>query len=343
MTTTERTKKLLDWTAVQLNTSIKHTCALAHCAGFRRYYRLQLSDGNTILAVDSPSASDNNAGFITLSAAFLQSGITTPKVLAEDQNQGFLVVTDLGDITLENALTQHDTDTLYKSALDNLVKMQTLSDKLPFNQLPIFDRELILQQLNNCRDFFLCNFLKLTLTPEIQQQLTDLFDCIYQHLLQQPIFVMHADYQCRNIMLLPDHTLGILDFQDAHLGPVTYDVASLLWDCYLDWPMSQVIDWLHYYHNQLCQHKLINVNQQQFVDWFYWAGLQRHLKNLFIFARKWLRDQQPEYLPYLPRTLHYVLTSLSHFSELTVQQQWWATVVQPKLQQQLASETLCAR
>ena len=343
MIAADRTNKLLSWTTLQLNIAIKHVDPLPHCASFRRYYRIKLVDDKTVLAVDSPSASDNNTDFIRLSAAFLHNGITTPKVLAEDQNQGFLIVTDLGDITLENGLTQHNADTLYKSALDNLVQMQTLSDKLPFNQLPIFNHALILQQLNNCQTWFLHNFLKLTLTTEIQQQLTKLFDCICQHLLQQPVFVMHADYQCRNIMLLPDHTLGILDFQDAHLGPVAYDVASLLWDCYLDWPMSQVTNWLHYYHNQLCQHKLINVSQQQFVDWFYWAGLQRHLKNLFIFARKWLRDQQPEYLPYLPRTLHYVLTSLSHFSELTIQQQWWATVVQPKLQQQLASETLCAR
>ena len=282
--TTSRTNELFDWANTQLTTSITDTTALKKSAGFRRYFRLQLADNTSVLAVDSPSPSDNNAGFMQLSDTLAQLGFTVPNVLAADEQRGFLLVTDLGDVTFEQGLTSYDLDQLYKRALDTLVELQAQSNKPPFTTLPIFDQAQMQHELNQCQLWFLQQWLGIAITPAVQQQLTALFTNVVQQVTQQPTTLVHADYQCRNIMVLADNTLGLLDFQGACIGPITYDVASLLWDCYLDWPTTQVMQWLDYYYAALCDHTIITpVGSDIFHDWFFWSGLQRHFKKFIYF------------------------------------------------------------
>lgn len=337
---TVRFSQLQTWAQTQLTDPIEQVTALAKNAGFRRYFRLNLANATSVLAVDSPSDSDNNTGFIELSRTLSQLGLRVPKVIATHVSQGFLLVDDLGDNTFENALATTNVDSLYQRALTTLVSLQTQAKHPLLRALPTFDKLSMQQQLTHCQTWFLEKLLHLTLDDHAQSQLNALFNSVISHLGAQPKSIMHADYQCRNLMVLANQDIALLDFQHASHGAAAYDVASLLWDCYLDWPADKTQQWLLFYYNLACEKQVITpVGMDTFTDWFYWAALQRHLKNVFIFARKYLRDDEPIYLTYLPRTLGYVINALAQCKNLHKDYQWWQTVVVPALDEKLKNLT----
>ena len=329
------------WVESRLKQPIKQAIALPKNASFRRYYRLELSTPSPpMLAVDSPAHIENNADFIKLANTLSNLNVCVPRVIADDTEQGFLLVDDLGDQTLEKALNTEKATLLYEKALTTLVHLQSQADHATLKHLPIFSVETMQQQLANCQHWFLETFLALHIDNTTQQQLNTLFSDIASQLHTQPITLMHSDYQCRNIMWLNKQQIALLDFQDLCFGPASYDVASLLWDCYLDWPASIVKQWLWFYYEAACKKAIMPpVGIEIFTQHFYWAALQRHLKNTFIFARKYLRDNEPLYLRYLPRTLAYVNNALRSCLGDHPICHWFERVVTPAASKRLANRT----
>lgn len=331
----QRLPELQSWAKRQLGQgqATEHTIALPKNASFRRYYRLKTrSPPFSVLAVDSAPEFENNADFIALSGILSDLNIPVPRVIAHDMQRGFLLVDDLGDHTLEKALASEKSNLLYESALTTLVDLQSHAKAPVFSDLPTFGIDSMQAELNNCQHWFLEKLLGLTLDSATQDQLTCLFTQITSALKNQATTLMHRDYQCRNVMWVAGEKIALLDFQDLCFGPASYDVVSLLWDCYLDWPGHTVKSWLWFYYQAACEKQIIlPMGFATFTQHCDWAILQRHLKNTFIFARKYLRDDEPLYLSYLPRTVSYINNALQACLGRAPICCWWQQVVRPAL------------
>lgn len=305
---------LLSW----LKNHLAHTDFTVHPlkgdASFRRYFRVNISHPNTnsYIAVISPPHTENNPAFIKISHAYLDLGLNVPKVIAHDLQQGFLLLTDLGDNVLFQLLNPENADNYYHTALIELGKIQ----QCPLD-LPRFDSNFMGGELKNFEHWFLEKHLNIKFSPVIKKTLQKAFDTLLHSATEQPQCSIHRDYHSRNLMVLnnsPSISLGILDFQDAMHGPVTYDLISLIRDCYIDWPINKVVDWALFFHHEFLKNTL--PSQEQFLKYVDLMGIQRHLKASFIFARKHHRDSVDYYLKDIPRTLNYVITVSNNYSEL---------------------------
>lgn len=288
---------------------------LAGDASFRRYFRLHHS-GITQVVMDAPPDKETIEPFLAVANLLSTAGIHTPKIHALDKTQGFAILEDFGDTLLLNSLQPQTADKLYTSAMNNLITLQCCPTS-DTTQLPTFDKQFILYELNVFKEWFLHAYLKLQLTAREDILIRDTFDWLSNEVAQQPQVFIHRDYHSRNLMLLRnDDTieLGTIDFQDAMSGPFTYDLVSLLKDCYIQWPREQIIDWLRYFYNQAPAAKQYSL--PAFIRAFDYCGLQRHLKVLGVFSRLYLRDNKPNYLHDLPLTLHYVMDCLESYEEL---------------------------
>lgn len=290
-------------------------------ASFRRYYRLQCSQ-QTYIGVNAPPSSENNAGFVQVSDAFAKLHLNVPQVLATDFEKGFLLITDLGNDVFAQKLHKNNADQLYRLALDKLAIIQTCP-----TTLPPFDAAFIQGELTNFRHWLLEKHWELTPSPTEEKLLEKTFHQLITSATEQPQCCVHRDYHSRNLMLLPNDQLGILDFQDAVIGPVTYDAVSLLRDCYIDWPKEKVREWALYFY-ELIRARHPNMSAEQYLRWFDWMGIQRHLKAAFIFARKYHRDHNDGYLKELPRTLGYVLAVGKQYPELDQFTRWLSEKMQ---------------
>ncbi len=295
-----------------LKTQLPHTELTLHPlkgdASFRRYFRVT-TPTETYIAVTSPPETENNEAFVKISQAYLTLGLIVPKVYAHDFQQGLLLLSDLGDDVLFQKLTPGNADTYYKKALVELGKIQTCSLELPH-----FDVNFMGTELNNFENWLLDKHLNINITPVIKKTIQKTFDILLHSATQQPQCSIHRDYHSRNLMVLPDDQVGILDFQDAMRGPITYDLVSLIRDCYIDWPQEEVIAWALFFHQEFLKVKL--PSEEQFLRYLDLMGIQRHLKASFIFARKYHRDDVDHYLNDIPRTLNYVTTVSGNYAEL---------------------------
>ncbi|WP_028388874.1 aminoglycoside phosphotransferase family protein [Legionella fairfieldensis] len=286
---------------------------LAGDASFRRYFRLYYND-TTQIVMDSPPDKETIEPFITIANLLETIGVRTPKIHTLDKNQGFILLDDFGDTLLFNELNPETADKLYTTAMQTLINIQSCPASIA-EKLPSFDKPFILSELNLFIEWFLHAYLKLKLTPQENKLLAETFDWLSHEISLQPRVFIHRDYHSRNIMLLPSkNELGVIDFQDAMYGPFTYDLVSLLKDCYIQWPPERVNTWLADFHQQAPVAKHYNLSD--FIRAFDFCGLQRHLKVLGIFSRLHLRDNKPNYLRDLPLTLHYVMTCLANYEEL---------------------------
>jgi len=279
-------------------------------AGFRRYYRYTHQQ-STFIAVDAPPSSENNAAFVVIAKTLQQAGLYVPEVFHYDLNNGFMVLADLGDKQLLRELNAQTVSPLYQQAIDELLKIQRCRDTEHY-RLPFFDSVLIQKECQLFKEWFLEKHLGSSLNT--QQSRT--FEHMVEHFIinskQQPQVWVHRDYHSRNLMLCENKKLGILDFQDAVWGPISYDFISLVRDCYIDWPEEQVAGWTASYYQLLrVEKQLTDISLSQFTEWVDTTGAQRHLKAIGIFARKFQRDHTKAYLGDIPRTLRYV----QHISE----------------------------
>lgn len=270
-------------------------------ASFRRYFRLRQEQASWIV-MDAPPPHEAVAPFIKVAQALAAIGLNVPQVLAADRQQGLLLLTDLGDQPLLQLLTPERVDRLYGDALGALAILQSCG---PLD-LPPYDEPLLLREMALFSEWYLQRHLGLSLSEREQQQLGEQFALLAARALAQPQVPVHRDYHARNLMY-HRHNPAILDFQDAVIGPVTYDLVSLLRDCYIAWPADQVEAWALGYHELALQHGILQQRDEaRFLHDFDWMGVQRHLKAVGIFARLWHRDGKSGYLDDIPRTLSYL-------------------------------------
>lgn len=327
----KRREALLDWLTKEQKYTLTQLTPLAGDASLRRYFRVILTDGSSHVAMDAPVAHENSHAFVAIAQLFARAGVTVPQILAQDLAQGFLLVSDLGDKLYLQALREQEPGPLYNQALMTLMNIQMCSESQDY-ALPYFDEALFQRELMLFYDWFLIQHLQLTLTTAQQHMLQSSFAWLIQTVLLQPRVCVHRDYHSRNLLLLPENKVGVIDFQDALWGPVAYDVVSLLKDCYIDWPQVSVEQWVREYHQQARSVNILpQVSFDQFLDWFTVLGIQRHLKAIGIFARLDIHYHKPAYLQDIPRTLRYITEALPQCPALSAFHTFLEHEVWPRL------------
>ncbi len=280
-------------------------------ASFRRYFRVDTGT-ETFIVMDAPPEKEDCRPFVDIAKVLGQAGLNTPTIIAQDLEQGFLLLTDLGTRLFLNELNDDTVESLYGDALSSLQKLQKIPhDSLP---LPSYSSDLLQQEMMLFHDWFLERHLGIKLNRKEQAVLFEAFKILTESALEQPQVWVHRDYHSRNLMVFEKGSSGILDFQDAVIGPVTYDLVSLLRDCYIAWPRAQVEAWVTtYYRDGVSSY---DISEQKFLRWFDLMGVQRHLKAIGIFSRLKIRDGKPGYLGDIPRTLDYVRDVCERYEEL---------------------------
>lgn len=308
---------LLPWALSVLEVRAdKHTLQLEVVAGDasnRRYFRLWLEESSYIL-VEAPPATEKNPEFLAVRELLDRGGITVPALYGADLERGYLLLGDLGQRLLLPELQFDSVDSCYHQAFDVLLRMSGLDPQDP--SWPAYDAALLEEELNRFPHWFAQELLGYTFNSDDLQIWQALVDLLVPSALQQPRVLVHRDFHSRNLMPQADGSLGVIDFQDAVLGPVTYDLVSLLRDCYIRWPEDQVSAWALGYYDQLCRNDhLSGISPEQFLRWFDWMGLQRHIKVLGTFARLYLRDGKEAYLEDLPLVIEYVEEILARYRD----------------------------
>lgn len=324
-----------DWLHNQLRLPITHLKPIVGDASFRRYFRAHLADTSYIL-MDAPPEKENTRLFCLLSEHLQEGQLSAPRIIAYTESQGFMLLEDFGSCLFNEGLNSENADERYSLALKTLVTLQQLPDTQP-TALPRFDEAMMEREMQLFVDWFLPSYCHYRLSDKEEMLIKQSFKQITTTISTFPYCFVHRDYHSRNLMLLKQQRLGILDFQDAVWGPITYDVLSLLKDCYIDWPEAKRLDWLSQYHYMLMQSGHFPwIDFSLFHRQFEWVGIQRHLKVAGIFTRLNERDHKPHYLSYLPRTLTYLLNALSTCPELDEFYQWLSPLVRPYMEKQSA-------
>lgn len=312
----KRFEALKDWTARALGAHRFDIRPASADASFRRYFRVTAGD-QSLIVMDAPPEKGEMHSYVKVARHLYALGLNVPQVLQEDHERGFFLVTDLGQRLYLSCLNPQTVERLYGDALGALIVLQagTYATSAPI--LPDYDETLLWREMEIFREWYLGRHLGLTLTAGQHAMLEEGFQRLANAALSQPRVWVHRDFHSRNLMVTKRNNPGILDFQDAVLGPVTYDLVSLLRDCYIAWPRERVEDWVKGYHELALQSGIpAGEDDAQFLRWFDLMGVQRHLKATGIFARLDHRDGKPGYLPDIPRTLAYVHEMSGRYAEL---------------------------
>lgn len=308
--------------------------AISGDAGFRRYFRLVGAEP-PMLAVDAPPETEKNQAFCHIAQLFRQHGIHAPQIYAVDYDRGFLLIEDMGDVLygplLEQSKQQNRRDhvALYSQAEHCLLKMQTIPGADA--GIPAYGAGKLQQEMDLFPEWFVKQLLQSDMTADMTALLQQVNRQLIESALAQPQVVVHRDFHCRNLLQVKNNSPGVIDFQDAVVGPVTYDLVSLYRDCYISWPAEQVTQWVLDYRKQCVQQHIVqDVSEAEFLRWFDWMGLQRHIKVLGIFARLYLRDDKPGYLHDLPLVIHYTLSVAKKYEGFSGFVQWFERDLLPK-------------
>ena len=281
-------------------------------ASFRRYFRVHLAD-KTLIAMDAPPAHENCEPFVRIATLFGATGMHVPEVIAQDLVQGFLLLTDLGDVTYLSQLNETTAPALYHDANMALIKMQLASKP---GVLPNYDEALLTREMQLFPDWYITKHLNVALDDNQLQVLQKTFALLNQNILAQGQVYVHRDYHSRNLIVCENNP-GVLDFQDAVYGAITYDLVSLLKDAYISWDEENIIDWLvRYWQAAKKQDLPVPADFSEFYRDFEYMGAQRHIKVLGIFARLYHRDGKEGYLKDMPLVMHYLRKVCERYIEL---------------------------
>ena len=289
-------------------------------ASFRRYFRVTRAGHEPLIVMDAPPGKEDVVPYLRVATMLQQIGVHAPRVLERSSRDGFLLLTDLGTtMYLPELGTPGRADELYADAITALVRIQSHGAEAA-RELPPYDEKLLRFEMSLFPDWLLQRHLSLALDEQTSRMLAAAMDVLVANALEQPQVFVHRDYHSRNLMVCPGDNPGILDFQDAVRGPLTYDLISLLRDAYVEWPQDRVVGWARQYRAEASGAGLdTGRDEAQFLRWFDLIGLQRQLKVAGIFARLWHRDGKPGYLADIPRTLRYAIgacTRQPDFGEL---------------------------
>ncbi len=308
----ERLQALQLWLGRELGSDSFDLAPASSDASFRRYFRATLNGSNYIV-MDAPPAHEDCRPFIHVAGMFGEAGVHVPKVLAQDLERGFLLLSDLGSTTYLSILNEANAHELYLDANSALVKIQLASKPAVLHE---YDRELLTRELNLFPEWYVGRHLNAALSPEQQEILRSVFERVLSNNLSQPRVYVHRDYHSRNLMV-SDPNPGVLDFQDAVYGPITYDLASLYKDAYIRWDEEQVLDWTIRYWEAARKERLpVSHDFYEFYRDFEWMGVQRHIKVLGIFARLFHRDSKDGYLKDMPLVMDYLRKACERYPEL---------------------------
>jgi len=309
----ERRTRLEHWLATQLRGERFSLTPASEDASFRRYFRATLEDGRSFVAMDAPPEKEDCGPFVRIARLLTDAGVHAPVVHAQDLGAGFLLLSDLGTRTYLAELTAATAGALMSDAIDALIRWQLASRP---GDLPPYDEALLRREMNLFPEWYVARHRRKTLTASQAETLERIFALLVQSALAQPAVYVHRDYMPRNLMVSEPNP-GVLDFQDAVMGPITYDVVSLMRDAFISWEEEQVLDWTARYWEKAKRAKLpVESDFGEFWRAFEWMGLQRHLKVLGIFARINYRDGKPKYLADTPRFLAYARPVAQRYREL---------------------------
>lgn len=335
-----RQDTLYEWLSNDCQLHIDHFHALPGDASFRRYYRLEGHFPNQpskkYIVMDAPTTHEKTHDFIDVAHLFKSLGLRVPEIIRQNTDEGFLILEDFGDTLLLGQLNHQTVDHYYQKAMDILIQLQTHACQV-HHSLPHFDKTFILQELQLFNDWFVKKHLQIHLSSLEEDLIIKTFLELGEQIVSMPQTIIHRDFHSRNLMVLNDDSLGVIDFQDAMIGPRTYDLVSILKDCYISWDVTLQKNWCHEFHQRLG----ISTHFDDFWREFTICGLQRHLKVLGIFARLNYRDGKHQYLKDLPLVWHYMTEALNQLDEFQTFNLWIQERVSPIFQQQ--ASILCPR
>lgn len=310
-----REAPLVEWLTSTLGSTAFTLAPAAADASFRRYFRISgLSDGQTLIVMDAPPPQEDCRPYVRIAGMLRDAGLNAPRIFAMDLDRGFLLIEDLGRQTYLQALTEDNADDLFLPALDALVRWQLASRE---GELPAYDDSVLDREIQLFPDWYIAKHLGLELSPAQRDTLQNQFTLIKKRNLAQPRVYVHRDYMPRNLMV-SDPSPGVLDFQDALHGPISYDVACLFKDAFISWDEERVLDWTIRYWERAKKAGLpVPPDFGAFYEDVEWMGLQRHLKVAGIFARINYRDGKPQYLADTPRFLGYIRGVAGRYTALS--------------------------
>ena len=305
----DRLEQLHTWICKSLGINDYKLQPASADASFRRYFRLQYGL-QSFIVMDAPPERERCEPFINIANRLLAAGVNVPEILEVDASNGFILLGDLGSCLYLDRLNDESVDGLYDDALAAMLTIQQRADTCG---MPVYSENLLQAEMDLFTDWLLGRHLQLQLDGKRLVELKNIYKLLRESALVQPRVFVHRDYHSRNLMVCEEHNPGILDFQDAVIGPVTYDLVSLLKDCYIKWPRERVNSWaLGFYYQQ----EQTEIDEAGFLRWFDLMGVQRHLKASGIFTRLYHRDNKSGYLHDIPRTLSYIVDLETDYPEL---------------------------
>ncbi len=353
---TSRETRLQHWVAAELQADDPAGLPLVMVSGdasFRRYFRA-VQNQKTFIAVDAPPEHEDSAAFVKVCGMFRDAGVHAPEVYAVDCEQGFMLLEDLGDamvlpemLACQAGQDINKPDRIYRIAIDTLVRIQLCGNQ---EILGAYSRTELRREMDLFTEWFLLAFLELDLSAAEKDLIDQTMTVLEDAALAQPTVLVHRDYHSRNLMLLEQtptaegdnadvFELGVIDFQDAVHGPYSYDLVSLLRDCYIRWQPEQVASWGRYYLTAAQSQGLLSgLAEAAFFRDFDLMGLQRHLKVMGIFCRLYLRDNKSQYLADIPLVSKYFLEVSSRYPELGNFVEWFQRRVIPTAQEKLPKQ-----
>lgn len=307
-----RREQLAAWLAAHFGAGPFELTPASEDASFRRYFRVRAGAGSWI-AMDAPPEREDCQAFVRVAELMRAAGVNVPQIVARDLERGFLLLTDFGTVTYLEALSADNADELYGDAVDALIRWQRASRA---GVLPPYDEAVLRREIELFPQWYVARHLQTSFTPSEQEAFSRITAAILANNLAQPRVYVHRDYMPRNLMVTRPNP-GVLDFQDALYGPITYDVVSLFRDAFVSWEEERVLDWtVRYWEKARRAGFPVDRDFAAFYRDFEWMGLQRHLKVLGIFARIRYRDGKPGYLEDAPRFIGYVRAVCARYREL---------------------------